>query len=73
MKSHYTSGDLAEMYSLQPWQCRQAMDSLGATRIPRIGPARALPHEMLGEFEREVRRRGWMDAVTELSAKGRAC
>lgn len=59
--SMHTTGDLADLFGVEPWQVRAAVDALGAARIPRLGRYRVLPDEMLPELREELLRRGWLE------------
>ena len=65
---YLTVGQTAELFQVEQWQARRAVDALGV-EIPRIANYRAIPRRLLGAVATELQRRGWLPTVDEVSAK----
>jgi hypothetical protein len=65
-KSHFTTTELGEHFGIPYWKARRVADALGAS-VLRVGLYRAVPAALLGRFERELRRRGWLPETAGVS------
>ncbi|MBT6155798.1 MAG: hypothetical protein HOK71_12085 [Planctomycetaceae bacterium] len=59
IKTHYTVGEVAELYGIPNWKIRRVADSLGDT-IPRVGQYRLIDRSTLGAIAAELSRQGWL-------------
>jgi hypothetical protein len=63
-KTHFTTTEIGEHFGIPHWKARRVADALGAS-VLRVGLYRAIPTVLLGRFERELRRRGWLPGPAE--------
>lgn len=54
-QSHFTVGQVSELYDAPGWRIRRIVDALGVT-IPRAGQYRLIPREHLPQIGAELRR-----------------
>jgi hypothetical protein len=66
-KTHFTTGELAAACGAPVWEVRRVVDALGV-EIPRFGPYRLIPGELLERIKAEVARRRDARAAEEGAA-----
>jgi hypothetical protein len=67
-QSHLTIGQIAGIYGIPAWKIRRVVDSLGV-EIPRIGPYRSVPRELLGMIAAELQSQDWLPCAKTEAAK----
>ena len=66
ISSHLTIGDIAKTFGVTEWRARRAVDSL-SQEIPRAGRYRLVPRSLLGEVAVELKHRGWLPSIEEVT------
>lgn len=54
-----TVGDVAEIFGVDPWRVRKAVDSIDCGLV-RAGLYRLIPRSQLATIAAELRQRGWL-------------
>lgn len=57
LKTHYTTVELANLWSVGVWNIRRALDRMGVT-VPRMGVYRIIPAELVPALRAALEERG---------------
>ena len=64
-----TVGDLADIFGLEPWRIRRAVDSVECG-VRRVGLYRLIPRSQLAVVGAELQRRGWLASAAGPASEG---
>ena len=65
MATHLSTGDIAELLSVDAWKVRRLFEDGDLPDPPRIGLARAIPREQIPAIMDALRARGWLAEAQE--------
>jgi hypothetical protein len=68
-KTLFTTVEVGAMHGLPDWRIRRLVDELFPDKLQRVGQWRLIPISLLGAIEKELRKRGHIQAEAEAVAK----